>query len=328
MNKKALILLIMTISLLTIGAGCVKQDTKNQAGIGGNTLYSYESTKYGFSLAFPANWGTVKEETKAATIFNTVLLTAENDPNRYIQISVVKVGDKNKPLVVDYPHSYLTENETYAYYYSGGGDDAGKPGLEDQKYFDIAKEVKTISETFKLTTFTGSLADCRSLSPSWALFSDSETSLSFCYINSWGTAKFKETEISPAAKAGTIYYISFSESVNYPLISYSTLDFKKLGDSDVPSVIDWKALDFSKSETELALLFPNEKATVRKITVNSKQVLVVNRDFIEPLSQKRITPLDYFMPNVSINGTTYNLHLVGLSEQEAVLDKLLESMSY
>lgn len=94
----------------------------------------------------------MKEETKGAVIFNTVQLTAENDPNRYIQISVVKIGDKKSPLVVDYPHSYLTENEIYAYYYSGGGDDAGKPGVEDQKYFDIAKEVKAISETFKIAT--------------------------------------------------------------------------------------------------------------------------------------------------------------------------------
>lgn len=172
-----------------------------------------------------------------------------------------------------------------------------------------------------------SLTDCNKLGSSWTLSSNSGTSLSFCYKTSWGTSDLKETSISPEARKGTIYYISFSKSVyNYPLISYSTLDFQKLGDSDVPLVIDWKALDYSKSETELARLFPNENATVQKINVNGKQILKVNRDFVEPLSQKRVTPLDYFMPNIIINGTAYNFHMIGSPEQEADLEKLLESM--
>ncbi|HBD05199.1 TPA: hypothetical protein DCZ32_01950, partial [Candidatus Uhrbacteria bacterium] len=150
------------------------------------------------------------------------------------------------------------------------------------------------------------------------------------------TTELKETGISPEAMVGTIYYISFSDApaqplVNnnpYPLISYSTLDFQTLGDSDVGPGMDWKALDFSKSETELALLFPNENATAQKLTVNGKQILKVNRDLIEPLSGERITPLDYFMPDVVINGATYNLHIIGSPEQEADLDKLLESMVF
>lgn len=174
-----------------------------------------------------------------------------------------------------------------------------------------------------------SLADCNNLGSSWTLFKNSGTSLSFCYKTMWGSTELKESGISPEAKVGTVYYISFSKSVNnYPLISYSTLDFQKLGDSDVSPVIDWSALNFNKNETELARLFPNENATAQKLTVNGKQVLKVNRDFIEPLSQERITPLDYFMPNVVINGTTYNLHIIGSPEQEADLDKLLDSMVY
>ncbi|HBD05208.1 TPA: hypothetical protein DCZ32_01995 [Candidatus Uhrbacteria bacterium] len=181
-----------------------------------------------------------------------------------------------------------------------------------------------------------SLADCSELGSSWTQFSNSGTSLSFCYRTSWGTTELKETRISPEAKVGTIYYISFSDApaqplVNnnpYPLIGYSTLDFQSLGDSDVGPGMDWKALDFSKSETELALLFRNQNATVQKLTVNGKQVLKVHSDSIEPLSQKRVTPLNYFMPNVVINGTTYNLHINGSPEQEADLDKLLGSMVF
>ena len=87
-------------------------------------------------------------------------------------------------------------------------------------------------------------------------------------------------------------------------------------------------MDFSKSETELAYLFQDENAVTQKLTVKGKQVLKVNRDFVEPLSQERITPVDYFIPNVVINGTTYNLHIIGLSEQETDLNKLLESMVF
>jgi len=174
-----------------------------------------------------------------------------------------------------------------------------------------------------------SLADCSKLGASWTPFSNSKTSLFFCYKTPWGTTTLEETSISPKARKGTVYYVSFSKSVNNsPLISYSTLDFQKLGDSDVPPVIDWEALDFSKSETKLAQLFPDENATAQKLTVNGKQVLKVNRDFVEPLSQKRITPLDYFMPNVVINGTAYNLHIVGSPKQEADLEKLLDSMVF
>lgn len=114
----------------------------------------YENSTYGFSLVFPTNWGTVKEKVEngplGTKIYKIVRLTAVNDSDRYIQIQIVKTEDKNYWAVIDYPHTYLTGNSTYSYYYSGGGDNAGKPGMEDQKYFDIQKEVKGISETFKM----------------------------------------------------------------------------------------------------------------------------------------------------------------------------------
>lgn len=186
---------------------------------------------------------------------------------------------------------------------------------------DDAK-IKSILDSF-------SFIDCSDLGSTWTLFSDEETTLSFCYKKSWGSTKLKESGISPEAKTGTIYYVSFTKSVNnYPLVSYSTPDFLKLGDSDTPMVIDWQALDFSKSDSELVKLFRGENATVQKLTVNGKQVLKVHRDFVEPLSQERITPVDYFMPNVTINGETYNLHIIGSLEQESDMDLMLDSIRF
>ena len=114
----------------------------------------YKNSAYSFTLVFPANWGTVKEKVENgpsdSKIYKTVRLSAENDAERYIQIQIVKTEDKNDPSVIDYPQTYITGNFTYSFYYSGGGDYAGYPDMEDQKYFDIQKQVKEISETFKM----------------------------------------------------------------------------------------------------------------------------------------------------------------------------------
>ena len=111
----------------------------------------YENSIYRFSLVFPASWGAIQErvENAKSPIYQTIRLTSEDDPERYIQIQVVKIENKNDPAIVDYPHIYLTENSTWSFYYLGGGDYAGLPGFEDEKFFDIKNEVKTISETFK-----------------------------------------------------------------------------------------------------------------------------------------------------------------------------------
>lgn len=180
---------------------------------------------------------------------------------------------------------------------------------------------------------TRSLADCSKLGTAWDLFSDNKTTLSFCYKNLWGIIGLKETEISPEARIGTSYYVSFAPKSGIylppfsPLISYETLDYRKTGDSDVPPEIAWKMLDFSKSETELALLVhPDEYATAQKLLVNGKQVLKLHRN--RNTVSGPFTSVSYFMPNVVINGTTYNLKITCAPEQEADVDKLLESMTF
>ncbi len=116
----------------------------------------YENSKYGFTLNFPKNWGEIKEEVENASLgskidYHNFLLTSMVDPQRYIKIQVLKNEDVDAPFVVDNPQVLITSDSTHSYYYSGAGDSAGKPGMEDQKYFDIQKEVKEVSETFALT---------------------------------------------------------------------------------------------------------------------------------------------------------------------------------
>jgi hypothetical protein len=180
-----------------------------------------------------------------------------------------------------------------------------------------------------------SLADCSKLGSSWTLFSNSGTSLSFCYKAPWGNPQLKEEAVDPKVGIGSTWFLTFPTAPSpmlgnqYPLISYQTLDYQLLGDTDAPPFSAWVSMDFNKSNSELARLFPDsQNATALKFTVNSRQVLKAKRDFVEPLSQERITPLDYFMPNVVIDGTSYNLHIIGALEQEADLDKLLNSMVF
>lgn len=162
MTKKTLFILTAA-AIVMMGAGCAKQDANNQTNTADNTATTvaefngkYENSKYGFSLDFPKNWGEIKEEVKNGNMgteinYQKILLTSIADSQRYITIQVLKNDDVDAPFVKDSPQTLITSDSIYSYYYSGAGDNAGKPGMEDQKYFDIAKEVKEISTTFAFT---------------------------------------------------------------------------------------------------------------------------------------------------------------------------------
>jgi len=113
----------------------------------------YGDGNYKFSLAFPENWKPVSEEIKEGMantkIFKEIILKLENDNERYLLINIVKIEDKDDPSISDYPQMYVTENKDFAFYYSGSADNAGMPGMDNQKYFDIQKETIEIIKSFK-----------------------------------------------------------------------------------------------------------------------------------------------------------------------------------
>lgn len=118
------------------------------------TGLEYENSIYRFSLVFPKSWGDIKEKVSAgptgSKILEVVKLTAQNDGERYIQIDVVETKYKDAPSVIDAPHAYINGNLGYSFYWAGSGDNAGAPGMEDQKYSDIQQETKSISQTFRM----------------------------------------------------------------------------------------------------------------------------------------------------------------------------------
>jgi len=112
----------------------------------------YQNWIYRYSLTFPNSWGDIKERVDngpdGSKIYQTIRLTAQNDDDRYIQINIVRSEHRDDASVTDAPHTLLSGDNVWTFYYSGGGDFAGMPGLDDQKYFDIDEEVDDISETF------------------------------------------------------------------------------------------------------------------------------------------------------------------------------------
>ena len=115
--------------------------------------YVFGNNDYKFSLVFLESWGSISEEIREGMdntkIFKEIVLKSENDNERYLIINIVKINDKDDPSISDYPQMYLTENDDFVFYYSGSADNAGMPGMEDQKYFDIQNETMEIIKTFE-----------------------------------------------------------------------------------------------------------------------------------------------------------------------------------
>ncbi|KKT74474.1 MAG: hypothetical protein UW70_C0053G0002 [Candidatus Peregrinibacteria bacterium GW2011_GWA2_44_7] len=197
---------------------------------------------------------------------------------------------------------------------------------------EIDDEVSVVNE---VPSEMAAIADCSALADSWTLFESDEVSFSFCTQKAWGVPSIKETTSSPEARVGTVFHVVFPDAPRspsvlnnpYPLMSYSTIDYKKLGDGDVGASFDWSKLEGNPSESQLALLFP-EESTVEKWEVNGITVYKFHGDSIEPLSGERITPVDYYIPKVMINEIPYNFHLIGGLEQEQELDTVVESLRF
>lgn len=148
MNTAKYLLIGLAGLIILTGTGCTsEQTTTPPVDAVTNTATSvqvtgaYENSSYGFSLVFPTTWGTVKENVESGDKITSIQLTAENNPEHYISIQVVKTENKNDPAVIDYPQKPLTENATYSYYYTAYTEDYND---NDQT------ELKTIIQSFTL----------------------------------------------------------------------------------------------------------------------------------------------------------------------------------
>ncbi len=175
------------------------------------------------------------------------------------------------------------------------------------------------------------IINCEILGKDWELFSGDNTTLSFCYKSVWGKVRVKETEIDPRARVGTMYYVDFPNLKDEDRISinYSTPDFKKTGSRDTSSVIDWSKLDFTKDSVQLVQLLSDSKdAKGVKLMINNKQVFKLYQEIMFLGEEKKTKTLDYYMPNVNIDGKLYNLSIKSSASMEDETDNLLESLTF
>jgi hypothetical protein len=171
-----------------------------------------------------------------------------------------------------------------------------------------------------------SLVNCSEFGDDWELFEADDSSLSFCYLSKWGEPTIEETSLDPKSRVGTVYYVKFKD--NGPGISYSTLDYAKTGDHDAPELIDWQALDFNKSESELAsIFFEGDKInTLQKLKIGGVPMLFAQIDLWQ-ITGDYTSLMYYLIPSVNIDNRLVNLTISGLPDQQNDLRSVLESMS-
>lgn len=187
----------------------------------------------------------------------------------------------------------------------------------------IQLPAKSVTSTEKET----SLANCSGFGDDWALFAAEGSSLSFCYLSEWGEPTIEETSLDPKSRVGTVYYVKFKGKG--PGISYSTLDYAKTGDRDTPDLIDWKALDFNKNESELvSIFFEGDKVNIlQKLKIGGVPMLFAQVDLWQ-ITGDYTSLVYYFIPNVEIDNRLVNLTASGLPDQQNDLRSVLESMSF
>jgi len=103
---------------------------------------------------------------------------------------------------------------------------------EKNKFFTRTETDKSIQkDNQQKTSEKKEKIDCEDLKGNWLFFKDKDTSLSFCYPGDWGEPMFNEIKVDPEKRKGTKYNLHFlqpNSKQNYPLFSYSTLDYKRL----------------------------------------------------------------------------------------------------
>lgn len=113
---------------------------------------TYENREYDFSFKYPGEWENIIEKNidkpEGSKIYKSIRLLSKADSDYYIQFQIVKIEDKNDDSVKDYPHTFITEDKKYAFYYTISGDCLGMPECEDKKFKKIQGEIEKIISTF------------------------------------------------------------------------------------------------------------------------------------------------------------------------------------
>jgi hypothetical protein len=104
------------------------------------------------------------------------------------------------------------------------------------------------------------------------------TPLTFCYPSSMGGVEERETGISPEAREGTLYEITFLNAEDVRII-LQTANFRRTGVTGLPAEVDFACLDFGKSDEELKECFSAEVTELKRVSLGKNKALLVTLRF-------------------------------------------------
>jgi hypothetical protein len=176
LRKKVFLLVGVVVVVVVVvalsGAGCAKQTAvpaqnvlssgpDNTNNVNGNRTElvdsenKYTNKTYGFSLTFPMSWGGVtetevpsfggaKKETK------TIRLASKTNPEKYVNIGIIKTTDTEERLAADDKMIFLAAGFDFFYYYQTPINCEGMPSCQgDTKGAAIYAEIKEIVKSFE-----------------------------------------------------------------------------------------------------------------------------------------------------------------------------------
>ncbi len=116
----------------------------------------YTSSIYSFAIAFPENWGALREEIQTNLVQTTtgfeniIRISSVNDPKRSIDIFVVQAKYANDPNILDLPAVKVGAiANRYDYYIYSPADAYGMPGVESVEDEARFEEISIIRSSFK-----------------------------------------------------------------------------------------------------------------------------------------------------------------------------------
>ncbi len=168
----------------------------------------------------------------------------------------------------------------------------------------------------------GALNNCNQVDEDWISFKSDQTTLSFCYPEVLGVTSLQEITSAEAMQNGIINHITFNDAENnLPRISYSTLDYRIVTETDDGEGVGEYLQDYftrmvaESSENQIITIGDNK---VYKLYSSGRSLITGQNEEI----------IDYFVRNVMIDGTMSNFRVIGSPEQEEMIESLVSTLTF
>ena len=152
------------------------------------------------------------------------------------------------------------------------------------------------------------------------------TPFTFCYPSRFGGIEESESQISPAAREGQEYTITFDRA-DAVRITLQTTNYRKLGDSDVPPEADPDCLDATKTNEELRACFTDPVVSLEGNILGGLPMYFVTQR-IDSIEDSGVPPIErnrVFVPNISEQPALHAIISYPLNDRETIVNLLKSS---